>query len=474
LRPLGSALYVREGGAFLRRRGTGLALPEVLGPDDPRLAARSGAPERSSAEVSFALPIHDGSTLAAVLLLGPKRSGDVYTSSDRGLLSAVAEKASGEMLRFQKEASDELAQARSRLLATASHDIRQPLHALGFMLESLSGKVESDDARRLVRRIQSSTQDLSQMLTDLLDLSKLESGALRAVPRAFALAPLLQSLEEEFAPSALEAGLKLHVESLAVDVASDRLLLLRILRNLLSNAIRYTGAGGVVVGTRVEGERVWIDVSDTGPGIPEERQGEIFQEFRQLETRSRGSDAGLGLGLAIVQRLAQLLGHELEVQSAPGRGARFSVAVPRASHRAAAAAHAEELRALANPLSGCRIAVVDDDPNVLEATRELLSSWGCEVRVAADSSEAHGLLASGWAPDFVLSDYHLSEQTSGLEVIAGLRRAVGAAFPAALVTGDTAPDHLEEMRATGFPVLQKPLAPARLRAVLTQAFSGRK
>jgi signal transduction histidine kinase/CheY-like chemotaxis protein len=474
LRPRGSALYVREGGAFLRHRGAGLALPEVLGPEDPRLAARSGTPEGAGdAEVSFALPIHSGSAPAAVLLLGPKRSGDVYTSSDRGLLSAIAEKASGELLRFQKEASDELARARSRLLATASHDIRQPLHALGFMLESLSGKVEGDDAHRLVRRIQSSTQDLSQMLTDLLDLSKLESGALRAAPRAFALAPLLQSLEEEFAPSALEAGLLLRVEPSALHVESDRLLLLRILRNLLSNAIRYTGAGGVVVAARVSGERVWIDVSDTGPGIPEASHGEIFQEFRQLEPRSPASDAGLGLGLAIVQRLAELLGHELEVRSAPGQGSRFSVAVPLASRDAAAAAHTAEIRALANPLSGRRIAVVDDDPSVLEATRELLASWGCEVRTAADAREAQGLLAPGWAPDFVLADYHLSERESGLEVIARLRRAVGAALPAALVTADTAPDHLEEMRATGFPVLQKPLAPARLRAVLTHALAAR-
>jgi signal transduction histidine kinase/CheY-like chemotaxis protein len=472
LRARGSALYVREGGAFLRRRGTGLTLPEILGADDPRMAARPGAPERSNAEVSFALPIHGGNTLAAVLLLGPKRSGDVYTSSDRGLLSAVAEKASSELLRFQKEASDELARNRSRLLATASHDIRQPLHALGFMLESLSGKVETDDARKLVRRIQGSTQDLAQMLTDLLDLSKLESGGVRAAPRAFALAPLLQSLEEEFAPSALEAGLRLRVASPDLHVESDRLLLLRILRNLLSNAIRYTGQGGVVVGARVEGERVWIEVSDTGRGIPEARQGEIFQEFRQLETRSPASAAGLGLGLAIVERLVQLLGHELDVQSAPGEGSRFSVAVPRA-RRHAAVAQAEELRTLVNPLSGRRIAVVDDDPNVLEATRELLSSWGCEVRTAAGAREAQGLLAPSWAPEFVLSDYHLSERESGLEVIAGLRRAVGATLPAALITGDVAPDHLEAMRAAGFPVLQKPLAPARLRAVLTQALAPR-
>jgi signal transduction histidine kinase len=496
LRPRGSALYVREGRVLVRRRCDALQLPEVFEPEDPyleRLLGTRTPREPPQADVAFALPFHRAGALLGVLLLGPKRSGDVYTSTDRALLATISEKVSGELLRFrfvqsirqererasalrsQKESADQLAQAKTRLLATASHDIRQPLHALGFMVESLAERVATDDARELVERIQSSTDELSAMLSDLLDLSRLESGVVRVDKQPFALSPLLASLETEFAPIAHDKGLELSVEACGDSIESDRALLLRILRNLLSNAIRYTQKGRVCVNLRPRREHLWVEVADSGPGIPAERQREIFGEFRQLRSDPLASATGLGLGLAIVERLAQLLGHELVVRSTPGQGSVFAVSVPRAMAASGAGDGVQappRLLPVTEALRGRRIAVVDDDPSVLEATRELLASWGCEVRTASDAGRAEALMGSDWAPDFVLSDYHLDGRGSGIDVIERLRGLSDAQLPAALITGDTVPDRLERLRATGLPVLTKPLAPARLRALLTQALGG--
>jgi signal transduction histidine kinase len=466
LRPRASALYVRENGALVRSRCDGLEVPEVALPGDPLLAAQS-SPRTGELDVAVALPIRDAAGIAAVLLLGPKRSGDVYTSTDRSLLDVVASKASGDLLRFAKEASDREARTKSRLLAAASHDIRQPLHALGFMVECLGREVASEDGRALVERIRTSTVDLSAMLGDLLDLSKVDNGAMRVDRRVFALRPLVENLEAEFAPLARRKGLSLHAVSPDVYVESDRTHLLRILRNLLANAVRYTEAGSVSLGLHSRGGRLWIEIADTGPGIPEHRQREIFREFRQLGSGSPGA----GLGLAIVEGLARLLGHEIRLQSSPGQGSVFAVAVPQAAPPPPGAQSAHDLRPVLDVLCGRRIVVVEDDPAVREATRLLLARWGCEVRIASDAAGAERLIEPGWTPDFVLSDYHLGACQTGTQVIEQLRRAAGRPLPAALVTGDTAPDQLEEMRASGLPVLQKPLAPARLRAVLTQALS---
>jgi signal transduction histidine kinase/CheY-like chemotaxis protein len=467
LRPRASALYVREGGALARKRCDGLLVPEVAPADHPLLAAGRSS-EMGEPEVAVALPIRDAAGIAGMLLLGPKRSGDIYTSTDRSLLDAIASKASGELLRFAKEASDREARAKSRLLAAASHDIRQPLHALGFMVECLGREVASEEGRALAERIRTSTLDLSAMLGDLLDLSKVDSGAMRVDRQVFALRPIVENLEAEFAPLACRKELSLQATTPDVYVESDRIHLLRILRNLLANAVRYTDTGSVTLGLRPERGRFWIEIADTGPGIPEHRQREIFREFRQLGSNSPGA----GLGLAIVESLAGLLGHEIRIQSSPGKGSVFAVAVPQAAPPPEGARSGHDLRPLLEVLRGRRIVVVDDDPAVCEATRLLLGGWGCAVRIASDVTEAEHLIEPGWTPDFVLSDYHLGACQTGTQVIERLRRVAGRPLPAALITGDTTPDQLEEMRASGLPVLQKPLAPARLRAVLTQALSS--
>jgi CheY-like chemotaxis protein len=306
------------------------------------------------------------------------------------------------------------------------------------------------------------------MLGDLLDLSKVDNGVMRVDRQVFALAPLVANLASEFAPLARSKGLALLAATPDVHVKSDRTHLLRILRNLLANAVRYTDAGSVTLGLRPERGRLWIEIADTGPGIPEHRQREIFREFHQLGSGSPGA----GLGLAIVEGLAGLLGHEIRIRSSPGKGSTFSVAVPQAAPPPAGVPSADGLRPFLEVLCGRRIVVVDDDPVVLEATCQLLARWGCVVRIATNIAEAERLVEPGWTPDFILSDYHLGACQTGAQVIEQLRRAAGWTLPAALVTGDTTPDQLEEMRASGVPVLQKPLAPARLRAVLTQALQN--
>jgi CheY-like chemotaxis protein len=280
-------------------------------------------------------------------------------------------------------------------------------------------------------------------------------------------------METTFAPAAREKGLRLQFVPSAAWVRSDFILLERILLNLVSNAIRYTVRGGVVVGCRRRGHQLRIEVWDSGIGIPEDQRENIFGEFYQLAASERDRRGGLGLGLAIVDRLCRLLDHRLELTSTLGRGSRFAVSLPMVTAPQEPIEYSVARKAMADPASGKLIVVIEDDALALDAMRGLLRRWGCLVVTAESESAALASLADDdqW-PDLIISDYRLADGHTGIEAIQRLRSALGAPIPAFLVTGDIAPERLREASANGFHLLHKPVGPMALRAMLNQILRG--
>ncbi len=441
----------------------------------------AGAPP-SGAEVVARL--HRDRDLTAFLRLGPKRSGDIYTSTDLTLLAAVAEKASSELLRFrdaeiiqrgearvealraEKDEAHRSNVAKSRFLAAASHDLRQPLHAIGLFAGALGERVHDDETRDLVTKIRRSTSALEEMFEGLLDISRLDVGAMEVSLTDVRLQPLLERVADDFQAPAAAKGLSLRVVPTRLVVRSDPAQVWRIVQNFVSNAIRYTDRGGVLVGCRRRGDAVRLDVVDTGRGIPSERRREIFEEFRRYEDDPARASEGLGLGLSIVERLARLLGHRIGVTSTPGRGSIFSVTLPRA--RSAMLADTSGLAPGAD-LGGTCVVVVDDDVAILDATRRQLEQWGCRVLTASSMAQAcDAQRLSAAPPQVIVADYQLGDDATGIDVIASIRATLGRPVPALLVTGTASPAVLGALRSSGLPVLRKPIAPAKLRAALTQ------
>ncbi|WP_223871704.1 ATP-binding protein [Candidatus Dactylopiibacterium carminicum] len=367
-------------------------------------------------------------------------------------------------LRERTEEAERANHAKSRFLAAASHDLRQPMHALGLFIADLSRKEHSPDTRQLIERIAASAEAMENLLDSLLDISKLDAGVVSSTPRPFALGPILERIGNDYDHAARERGLRLRVRPTLLWVHSDPLLLERILINLVSNALRYTRRGAIMVTARKRGENVLIEVRDSGVGIAPEEQSNIFLEFVQLENPARDRSRGLGLGLAIVRRLADLLYHPLTLRSQPGRGSVFGIMTP--------IAPAETGPAL-KPLTeqdflGRVVTVIDDDVLAQESLVGLLRAWGCFV-VASDSLP--GLLEAleelEVEPEVIISDYRLPGEYTGLEIIANLRQRFGAELPALLLSGDTGPDTLREATARHVPLLHKPVRPAKLRAAMT-------
>lgn len=432
------------------------------------------------------LPVRRGKDLAAVVVLGPKRSGDLFPPTELTLLDALAEKASAELLRLRDaealesertraemlrrlhQETEAASRARSRFLAAASHDLRQPLHALGLFAERLAARPRDAESAALVEQIRASVGSLAAQFDALLDLSRLDTGTVVPEPRELALRPELARLAAEFEEAARAKGLALRFESEEATVRSDPVLLVRIVQNLLANAVRYTERGEVALRARIDGGECAIEVTDTGPGILPERQREIFGEFVQLEGR-RGE--GLGLGLSIVERTAALLGHRIELESTPGRGSTFRVRVPCAPQRAAPIALPRP--AHATPFAERVVVLVEDDLRVLEATRGLLESWGCRVLLADSTAAAlEALERSGCAPEAIVADYGLGADDTGLEAIRAIRAFAGADVPAVVVSGESGIGGMPALRASGVPLLPKPVAPAKLRALLAELLRG--
>lgn len=363
--------------------------------------------------------------------------------------------------------------ARSRFLASASHDLRQPFQAMRLFLDALSRQVEGNArAMRTTGMLGNAMTAGERLLNALLDISTLDAGTVEADMQTVALDALLHSLAEEFRPQAEEKGLRLRVRVPKATTRSDPVLLGRIVRNLLANAIRYTQQGGILLSARQRDGRWRIEVWDTGFGIPPDKQDVIFDEFHQLTNPSRDPTRGLGLGLAIVRRLSVLLHAPIEVQSRAGRGSVFAVTVDKVEQDVP---HAEIVAATPDappagvPLDGMRILVVDDDSMVLSGLLLTLESWGCAFVSASDMREVFAAVDGlDGPPDAILTDLRLPGKVSGFDVIDRVRKLFRTAIPAVVLTGETAPDALLEGQRRGCAFLHKPLHPGELRRVLEE------
>ncbi|CAN5213508.1 hypothetical protein BH10PSE13_BH10PSE13_24030 [soil metagenome] len=302
---------------------------------------------------------------------------------------------------------------------------------------------------------------VEDLLEALLEISRLDAGAIQPEIGHFRIDQLLQTLNVEFTPMARASGLAFRIETESLWVESDVRLLRRILQNFISNAIRYTAAGSVRVACTADGDQVTVAVIDTGRGIASDDQSLIFEEFRRLETRSQGK----GLGLAIVRRAADMLGHEILLQSAPGMGSTFSITLPLGRPIEEPGGDG-----VATPrdrsMRGLRVLVVDNERQIQSGMRTLLGGWGCDVAVAGDYAEAVRLFGAGERPDIILADYHLSDGETGDRVIADLQTHFGAAIPAVMISADRGEPLKAELAANGTPLLNKPVKPAQLRALL--------
>ncbi len=373
-------------------------------------------------------------------------------------LNAELERAKGE--------ADDANVSKTRFIAAASHDILQPLNAARLYVTSLIERQRAGGDAGLVRNIDASLEAVEEIFAALLDISRLDTGAMPPEMSDFRIDELLARLEVEFAPLAREKGLDLVFMPCSLAVRSDRRLLRRLLQNLVSNAIKYTPKGSVLVGCRRRGSRLRIDVYDTGIGIPHAKRRAVFKEFHRLDQGARVA-RGVGLGLSIVERIARVLDCEVVLKSTFGSGSRFSVEVPRA-----AAAAAPELPAIAKAttgqLAGTVVLCIDNERAILDGMHALLGGWGCRVLKAADLAEALAAIeGSGTEPDGLLVDYHL-DGGNGIGAIAELRRRYGRDLAAILVTADRSLHVREEARAVGVHVLNKPVKPASLRALVTR------
>ena len=366
-----------------------------------------------------------------------------------GMLSDIsANKRAEEELRLAKAEADRANSAKSRFLAAASHDLRQPLAALSLYVGLLKKKVAPAQGK-LVADIESCAASLSELLNDLLDVSKLEAGVVVPKPTDFALDEMLNALTSVHAAEARVKGLQLRARRSSIAVRTDRQLLQRIVGNLLANAIAYTDAGGVLVACRRHQGRFWVEIWDTGLGIPADKTELIFEEFRQLDDGAR--NRGSGLGLAIVAKTAALLGLKVRLRSRLARGSMFAVELPLGQ-----APPAESTPVACSAAMALRIALVEDNARLLAVLATSLGESGHAV-VAASSGEELIERLDGLAPDIVVSDYRLAAKETGVEVISAVRKHFGKAVPALLITGDTDPALVRSMASRGIAVHFKPM-----------------
>ncbi|WP_431015532.1 MASE1 domain-containing protein [Bradyrhizobium pachyrhizi] len=361
--------------------------------------------------------------------------------------------------------------AKSRFLAMASHDLRQPLHALGLFVAQLRTPLKSEERTKAIEQIDATREEMDEMFNSILDMSKLNAGMLTPKITEFPIARLLQKIETTFDRATREKGLSLRVRRTDACVRSDAMLLERILLNLVSNAVRYTLRGGIIVGCRRRGEMLRIEIWDTGPGIPEDQKQNIFGEFSQVLGTERNTSGGLGLGLAIVDRLRLLLNHQIDLASTLGRGSRFAIVVPMVDECVATTAPADLPHPGAFAVKDKAVLVIADTPMVQEGTGGLLGKWGYFVLTAGSDEAALIRLAEcHQRPDLIISDYHLAGGKTGTRVIEEVSAVFGSSIPAILVSGDTTAEPLRDAKERGYVLLHKPVDPMRLRAVMHELF----
>jgi len=387
-----------------------------------------------------------------------------------GIIRDITErKLSEDALRTSKAEADRANVAKSKFLAAASHDLRQPVQAMMLFQSALENQLDGHPASRLLKSMGQAMGGLRMLLDSLLDVSKLDAGLIVPTPVDLPVGPLLERLGAEYQPRAAAKGLRLRVVRSGAMVRSDPALLERILRNLIENALRYTERGGVLVGCRRQGDHLCIHVIDTGIGIAPEKHEEIFEEFFQIGNPERDRNKGLGLGLAVVRRLGRLLDHRIELRSVPGRGSAFRVELPVVTLQASGSGRHNSVSAV----EGHRglILVIDDEALVRMGLQAMLEGWGYRVLTAGSVQDAVGHVESGEWPAAILADYRLRGGETGLEAISAVCERLNMPVPATVITGDTAPERLVEVRAGGHALLHKPVAAYELRNAVAEMLS---
>jgi signal transduction histidine kinase len=373
---------------------------------------------------------------------------------------------SNEALVVAKDDAERANLSKTRFLAAASHDLLQPLNAARLSVSVLSEMQTLPEGRSLAGQIERALQTIEDLIKTLLDISKLDAGVVKPDVAEFPLDEVLSVLEASFSPQAAANRLKLKVRRCGGLVRSDPMLLLRVLQNLISNAVRYTERGGVLVGVRRRDEHCLIDVVDTGKGISEDERETIFDEFYR-GTAAAGGHTGLGLGLAIVQRTVLTLGHSLSVKSELGKGSTFRLTVPYAGAAPPAYPVPALPRESPQSASDALVLLVENDQDVIDAAVRLLDRWSCHTLVARRVQDIEPLLADlDRLPDIVLADYHLDEGQVGLAALDEVRRVAGASIPAVVITGDRSNSVAADVRAARCELMHKPIKPAELRALM--------
>ncbi|WP_242112004.1 hybrid sensor histidine kinase/response regulator [Luteimonas aquatica] len=368
--------------------------------------------------------------------------------------------------------ADAAQQSRTRFFAALSHDVLQPLNAARLFTSALRESTDPGEQRHLAERVDTSLRAAEELLDGLLDISRLDAGALQPALSDFDAGDLLRQLLEQYAPVAAGRGIDLRLyprgRAQVLPVRSDRRLLRRVLQNFIANALRYTRSGRIVLAARLRGDHIELQVWDTGPGIPEHHLRQIFEEFRRFEQPTDWGEQGLGLGLSICQRISHILNHHLDVRSRPGHGSMFSIRVPRGQFSERGAAHDDaalrEGPLPSDTLAGLRVLCLDNDPEILDGMRALLHRWHVRATTAATVDAA--LAAVDPVPDVLLVDYHLHDRLHGLDALDALRARAGTDVPGALLTADGSDALKRAARARGYRVLIKPIKPASLRAFL--------
>ena len=376
----------------------------------------------------------------------------------------------------QKEKAEQANISKTKFLASASHDMRQPIHAMGLFLGVLEDRIDKEEHRVIVKKIQKSSDALGGLLNSLLDISKLDAGVIKVVRETFPLDTLFKALNNEFQALAKEKNLQIKFSRTSLWVNSDYRILERIMRNLISNAIRYTDNGRILVGCRRYHERALVAVYDTGIGIPEGNLQDIFDEFHQLQNPERDRSRGLGLGLAIVERMTKLLDIPLHVKSSEGNGSVFGFVLPTLQSSTLLPENTAATAEIPG-FGGKQVLVIDDEAAIRESLTELLRNWHCDVIAAASGDEAiRTLQKNEKQPDVMLVDYRLRNNETGTMVIDKINSlftmpATREKIPAIIITGDTAPDRIREAESSGYKIMHKPVSPEALKLLLTKALA---
>ncbi|WOE81836.1 NahK/ErcS family hybrid sensor histidine kinase/response regulator [Pseudomonas protegens] len=393
---------------------------------------------------------------------------DELLEANRNLQQQIARRERIECdLRDARDAAEAANRSKDKYLAAASHDLLQPLNAARLLISTLRERRLPAAEQLLVERTHQALEGAEDLLTDLLDISKLDQAAVKPDLAVYRLDEMLAPLVSEFQSVAEAAGLELRVRFGDFALFTDLRLMTRILRNFLSNACRYTERGSILLAARRRGDQLRLEVWDTGRGIAADRLESIFLEFNQLDVGRAADRKGVGLGLAIVERIAKILGYRVQVESRPGRGSRFSIEVPLAARVPLPISLQAPQPGTGNPLPGRRLLVLDNELSILESMAALLGQWGCEVLTATDQAAALAVL-QGRAPELILADFHLDHGVTGCEVVQQLREHFQQPLPAVIITADRSDQCRRALQQLGAPLLNKPVKPGKLRAVLSQ------